>query len=322
MDTLDTKTRVFRPGQVWLDSDHNPINAHGGGMLYHEGTYYWYGEYKGTPTYYDGEWDRADVVGVSCYSSSDLHTWCFQGLALEARPDDPSSDLHPSRIVERPKVAWCKQTGQFVMWVHIDDARYRTGKAGVATSDAPTGPFTYVGSVKPEGQDSRDQTLFVDDDGSAYRIYSSEDNATTYISLLTQDYLAHSGRYVRVFESRSMEAQAVFKRKGRYYMVASGCSGWDPNEARSAVADSIWGPWTELGNPCVGPNAANTFGAQSAFVFPAGGHDDAFILMADRWNRADLRASTYVWLPIRFEGGKPRVHWLPEWDLGLFGPQR
>lgn len=34
------------PGERWLDTDGNPINAHGGGILYHEGTYYWYGEYK------------------------------------------------------------------------------------------------------------------------------------------------------------------------------------------------------------------------------------------------------------------------------------
>ncbi|KAA3689690.1 glycosyl hydrolase family 43, partial [Bacteroides salyersiae] len=25
----------------WLDTSGNPINAHGGGVLYHEGTYYW-----------------------------------------------------------------------------------------------------------------------------------------------------------------------------------------------------------------------------------------------------------------------------------------
>ena len=36
----------FIPGEVWKDTDGNPINAHGGGLLYHNGTYYWYGEYK------------------------------------------------------------------------------------------------------------------------------------------------------------------------------------------------------------------------------------------------------------------------------------
>jgi len=56
-----------------------------------------------------------------------------------------------------------------------------------------------------------------------------------HISLLTEDYLKPSGRFVRVFEGRSMEAPAVFKHQGRYYLMASGCTGWAPNEARSAV---------------------------------------------------------------------------------------
>lgn len=38
--------RDIVPGDVWLDTSGNPINAHGGGILYHNGKYYWYGEYK------------------------------------------------------------------------------------------------------------------------------------------------------------------------------------------------------------------------------------------------------------------------------------
>lgn len=40
------KLRAIAPGEVWNDTEGNPINAHGGGLLYHKGTYYWYGEYK------------------------------------------------------------------------------------------------------------------------------------------------------------------------------------------------------------------------------------------------------------------------------------
>lgn len=46
------KNTSFIPGEVWKDTDGNPINAHGGGLLYHEGTYYWYGEYKKGKRYY------------------------------------------------------------------------------------------------------------------------------------------------------------------------------------------------------------------------------------------------------------------------------
>lgn len=32
--------RTIVPGTVWHDTDGKPINAHGGGILYHDGTYY------------------------------------------------------------------------------------------------------------------------------------------------------------------------------------------------------------------------------------------------------------------------------------------
>lgn len=44
----------YFPGRIWLDTEGNPIQAHGGGILYDErsGTYYWYGEYKDGTTYH------------------------------------------------------------------------------------------------------------------------------------------------------------------------------------------------------------------------------------------------------------------------------
>ncbi len=42
-------------------------------------------------------------------------------------------------------------------------------------------------------------TLFVDDDGKAYHIYSSEDNLTLQIAELADDYLSHTGKYIRIF---------------------------------------------------------------------------------------------------------------------------
>ena len=94
--------------------------------------------------------------------------------------------------------------------------------------------------------------LFVDDDGKAYHIYASEENSTLHISELTDDYTACSGNYARFFVGRFMEAPAMFKKDGKYYLIMSGCTGWAPNPGRSAVASSIWGPWKELANPFVG----------------------------------------------------------------------
>ncbi len=310
----------FRPGAVWLDTSGLPINAHGGGVLFHEGAYYWYGEDKSGSSWMppcNKSWDgyRVNVTGIRCYSSKDLLHWQDEGLVLEAVTNDPASDLHSSKVCERPKVLFNPNTGKFVMWMHIDSEDYKTARAGVAVADGPTGPFTYLGSVRPEGQDSRDQTLFQDEDGKAYRIYASENNTTTCISLLTDDYLKHSGKFARIFVKSPMEGQCVFKHGGKYWLVSSHVTGWDPNPARSAVADSIWGPWTELGNPCRGPGATNTFGGQSAFVFPVAGAPGQVIFMADRWTKTDLAASRYVWLPIQFGDHGFEIPWRDAWHL-------
>ncbi len=308
----------------WLDTAGHPINAHGGGMLFHNRTYYWYGENKAGRTWLPEStkaWDgyRVDVTGIRCYSSPDLRQWKNEGLVLKPVPEDPSHDLHPSKVCERPKVIFNPWTRKFVMWLHVDSEDYGSARAGVAVADQPTGPFTYLGSVRPEGQDSRDQTLFQDEDGKAYRIYSSEKNDTTYVSLLTDDYLKHSGRYARIFEKRRMEAPVVFKHSGRYWFVGSDCTGWDPNPARSAVAPTLWGPWKELGNLCRGPGASNTFGAQGTFVFPVAGKSDAWIFMADLWNKTNLVESRYLWLPVQFQNDQPTLEWTEAWDLASLG---
>jgi hypothetical protein len=264
---------------------------------------------------------------------------------LPAVPTDPQNDLHPSKVLERPKVIYNKITKQFVMWMHIDSASYAAARSGVAVSEKPNGPFKYLGSFRPNagvwpeniadtdklpsetnvlardfkgGQMARDMTVFVDDDGKAYQFYSSEENPMMHVSLLTDDYLRPAGKYQRIFLGRSMEAPAVFKYAGKYYLIASGCSAWAPNAARSAVADNIFGPWAELGNPCVGTDADKTFHSQSTFVLPVQGRAGTFIFMADRWNQWDLPDSRYVWLPLEFSAeGKPLLRLRKQWSLDL-----
>jgi hypothetical protein len=343
----------FLSGAVWKDTDGQAINAHGGGVLYHQGTYYWYGEFKTGKTYLPNcnkSWGgtRVDLAGVSCYSSTNLSDWKNEGLVLAAMSNSPGHDLHPSRTLERPKVVYNRNTRRFVMWMHIDSPSYGEARSGVAVSDRPTGPFQYIGSFRPNagvwpsnvteadkrpgpenplardfegGQMARDMALFVDDDGKAYQFYSSEENPTMHVSALTADYLRPAGKFARIFIGRSMEAPAVFKRAGKYYVIASGCSAWEPNAARSAMADNIFGPWTELGNPALGPEADKTFRSQSTFVLPVQGHEDAFIFMADRWKQWDLPDSRYVWLPVEFSrDGKPLLRWRESWTLGSAFP--
>jgi len=170
------------------------------------------------------------------------------------------------------------------------------------------------------GQMSRDMNLFVDDDGTAYHITASEENGTLHISELSADYLDFTGRWVRAFPGQHNEAPAVFKRDGKYYMITSGCTGWNPNAARSAVADSMLGEWRALGNPSRGTPAENstTFQSQSTYVLPVQGKQGAFIFMADRWRPSNPIDGRYIWLPVQWESGKPVLRWMSEWSLADF----
>ena len=88
----------FQPGEVWPDENGATINAHGGGILFHGGTYYWFGEHKTA-----GPGGNNANVGVHCYSSTDLYNWKDEGIAL-AVADDPQSEIDKGCIIERPKV--------------------------------------------------------------------------------------------------------------------------------------------------------------------------------------------------------------------------
>ena len=358
----------FEPGHVWADDNGVHINAHGGGVMLHGDTYYWFGEHKIAGR----EGNRAHV-GVHVYSSKDLYNWKDKGVALKV-VDEKGHEIEKGCIIERPKVIYNAKTKKFVMWFHLElkGQKYKAARSGIAVADQPCGPYKYIRSIRPNagqwplnvtdaqkdqvsiertkkeknkfsggptekhaqfnilgshvtgGQMARDMNLFVDDDGKAYHLYSSEHNSTLHISLLTDDYLDHAGTYTRNFPFRWMEAPAICKRNDKYYIIASGCSGWAPNAARSAVADTILGPWKELGNPCVGINPGNkfgpekTFGGQSTYILPVQGKKDAYIAMFDIWKSRDAIDGRYVWLPITFKDNRLQIEWADKWNLSVF----
>jgi hypothetical protein len=145
---LKEKYQAFYPAMKWPDSDGVHINAHGGGILYHGGTYYWFGEHK-----IGGQWGNIAMVGVGCYSSKDLYNWKNEGIALKVE-DDPASDIVKGCILERPKVIYNAGTKKFVMWFHLElkDRGYDAARTAIAVSDHPAGPYVYLKSFRPNAQ--------------------------------------------------------------------------------------------------------------------------------------------------------------------------
>ncbi len=343
-------------GQLWPDTDGHHINAHGGCVIKHGDTWYWYGEQR-------PERGFTMDAGISVYSSADLRVWKNEGVALSVSPE-PGSDIERGCIMERPKVLWNKRTQRFVMLFHLElkGRGYEAARVAFAESESPTGPFRFVRSqrlhagqwpfdmseqdiaaakqTQPEawkewwtpewrrevekgmylwrdlstGQMSRDMTVFVDDDGRAYHITSSQENLTLLVSELSDDYLSLTAKYNMVAPGGQNEAPCLLKHDGTYWLICSGCTGWAPNEARMFRAKSIWGPWQQLPSPFTGTAtgyrnmpADKTFGAQGTFIFNDG---QRLLFMADVWNPRHLSQSLHFWLPIAFSpDGTPVIGW-------------
>jgi hypothetical protein len=312
-------------GTKWNDTNGKRIQAHGGGILLRDGTYYWYGEDKTLGNF--------NKTGVSCYSSKDLLAWKHEGVVLPK--EKLPVQFQDSGVCERPKVIYCAVTKKYVMWMHLDTADYAAACAGIAVADTAAGPFEYLGSQRPikfdggrsseKGSTYRDMNLFVDDDGQAYVLYAGEGNSTLYICRLNREFtgveqpVIEGKTWSRNFIGASREAPAPFKSRGKYFIFTSGCTGWAPNPADYAVADNILGPWVSRGNPCIGTDSETTFRSQSTYVLPASGQPDGnFIFMADRWFGGN-EDSRYVWLPFTVRPDNSIVlEFLPDWDLSIF----
>lgn len=329
-------------GEVWPDSEGKHINCHGGGILKIGDTYYWYGENReingpqlGVACYASTDlknWENKGIVlkidgergsmlekGSKIERPKVIHNpatgkyvmWFHHELpgkgygaafASCAVADDPlgpfvmvkSGRVNPGRIAlnMRPDAKFTKEDLAMEWWTPEWNKKVEEG--------------LFVDRDLYGGQMSRDMTLYVDEDGTAYHIYSSEDNLTLQIAELDKDFTSHTGRYIRIFPGGHNEAPALFKKDGKYWMITSGCTGWAPNAARMMWSDSIMGEWHKVDNPCKGEGADKTFGGQGTYILQEG---DDITFMADIWNPKNLTDSRHLWLPITFDkDGTPVIN--------------
>lgn len=229
------------------DTNGGLIQAHGGQISKWGDTYYWYGEDKT-----NGYW----TIGVHLYTSKDLYNWEDQGMVMRTMMDIGEIDTdsyfnelygeltqterqeifrhlnYGTSVLERPKVLYNEKTQKYVLWFHADGpdgadtSSYAKAMAGVAVADRPEGPFRLLGASRLNCSEdfsgtnrgmARDMNVFQDDDGTAYIIYASEENATLYISKLNEEYTDLAAReyaiegvdFTRNLVNSSREAPAM-----------------------------------------------------------------------------------------------------------------
>lgn len=299
-----TRYTSFKPGAAWIADDGLPIDCHGGNIIYIDSlkTFYWYGEHRGEPR------------GASCYSSKDLYNWKNEGVVLTKDTIE---------TFERPKVIYDAAKHRYVMWFHYDGNRYAIAELGIALSDKPTGPFVVQHHYRPNGHESRDIGMYVDPETQkAYIGYAADHvNRTIRMVALSDDYLSTTTQDIDI--EAHCEGPGILKKKGVYYLLTSGCSGWTPNPATYYTASNIMGPYTNHGSPFVGDAGNNSFNSQPCYIFKIPGYTNAYLYMGDRWNGGGHPDSQYVFLPITItQDGNMELHWYDEWNLNLFTPEK
>jgi beta-xylosidase len=230
-----TETIIVDNSAPRIDVNGQTIDAHGGCLQFFDGTYYLYGNKLGT---------NHDDIFLNCpfsvYSSPNLRDWTYRGNLLK---DAPTGYYY------RPYVVFNPRTKKYVLWYNWYQKLWQ-GNAGVAVSDSPTGPFVVVNRrARLSGKSPGDGTLFVDDDGTGYYIYT--DIANDYAvraERLNADFTDTSGNG-SVFIGFGAEAPLMFRRDKLYYILAGTLCGLckEGAEVGVLISSSPLGPYKFAG---------------------------------------------------------------------------
>ncbi|WP_394525582.1 family 43 glycosylhydrolase [Paenarthrobacter nicotinovorans] len=274
----------FRPGQIWLDTNGRPIQAHGFSVFEKDGVYYWYGENKERTK--GGPFNRIWHWGVRCYSSTDLYNWEDRGLIIPPQPDDLTSPLHPTYGVDRPHIIYSEATGKFVAWLKVIAGVHATFMV-VMEAESFLGPYEFVRKVyNPLDMYTGDFTVVNDSkSGEGYLVFDRP-HFEIVTATLTPDRTAVTGEYSTHYQGllppHTREAPAWFERDGVNYLFTSGTSWYYANPSTVCSFTDWHGEYTDLGDPCIDDKTNTTFYSQISSVLRVAGTDQ-YIALADRW---------------------------------------
>ncbi|MFC8097821.1 family 43 glycosylhydrolase [Streptomyces sp. NPDC057363] len=330
----------------WHDTDGNPIYSQGGGVFRFGDRYYWYGvRYAGAELYYRNPtrlYDKyATFVSITAYSSRDLVNWTFENdiaTTATAVHIPPSKDVAGdalSRMKTLAETSWLgrlgvmynRNTRKYVLVTQMKtvyDAN-RTGRALLFLQcDTPTGDFTYadiqthVENVVTQG--TGDQTVFTDDDGSSYLVFSNaEGRNNSYISRVAPtDSLSIEPAKRVGYAAAGREGNAMFKLDGHYYIATSDLHGWNSSHTyliRSETDDILGDYSSEYVLP--GTERDYSHVTQTGFFITVKGvKQDTVVYAGDRWADFAWNGLGYnQWMPLSATAEGPVFHSLSQWQL-------
>ena len=288
-------------GSLWITADGDTVQAHAPGFLKIKDTWYMVGEDRSR------EW-RPDV---NLYSSRDLQNWSFEKKIIANGVTSP--DLGSTRMIERAKLLYNKKTKRYVVWCHWESSNYGASEAACFSSDRIDGTYRLEWSGRPLGIKSRDCNVFVDTDGTAYFISTTEENQHLGLFRLSDDYLSIV-EHTQLFPWQRREAPAIVKLDQKYFMFSSACTGWAPNQCKLSWSHDLKTGWSTLEN--IGDDKA--FRTQPAAILEIkGSKDTTYLYVGDRWKDPNLAQSKTIIFPVTFTNTSCKFQYIDRFEINF-----
>jgi len=167
--------------------------------------------------------------------------------------------VHWYRVHDRGLLIGGVREGKYVLGVHREPSNnYNLAHFMLVScypnNGQPYGEITYSG--RPFGFESRDQRIFVDNDGTAYAMCSALGDSHFFkLDFEWKEPIEHTNH---VFRGAYRETPDILRYGDWYFYFGSRQNGWYPSQAQYAMSRDIGGTWSSLrdfGNTV-------TFGAQ------------------------------------------------------------
>ena len=329
----------------WKDTDGNPIYSQGGGVFRFGDTYYWYGvKYVGAEKYYQNP-ARAygkDVTfdAITVYSSHNLVDWTFENeIATPSTPLYVTDATGPyfTRMASLTDAIWLgrlgvtynENTGKYTLFAqtgqNFDPDPAKQGAVLILQGDSPTEDFEYGGLQVQIGnnptQSTGDQTVFTDEDGTDYLIFSNAGGRNrAFVSKISDadSMTIEPGVLVGYSSGQGREGNAMFRLGDRYYMGTSDLHGW--NSSVSYIIESLGADVQgEYTSNAVLPGTEKDYShvTQTGFYITVHGTEqDTVIHAGDRWAGFAWNGTGFnQWEPISETAGGLRFNSLSDWEL-------
>lgn len=336
----------------WRDTEGNFIYSQGGGIFKFGDTYYWYGvkyeeaeKYAQDPTTGPYKTDPSPkFLGVTCYSSKNLVDWKNEGVVVDRAEVTARPEMNNQEAAWVGRLGVAKVGEKYALLVQHEcpdednslDGNMDTDKFSkqvlVLVSDTPNGKFTwnqrinmkdYTGGTSNTG----DQTVFTDDDGTSYLVYSyGSGRGRIFLSKIVAQENGKVGLAPshKIYQGAGREGNCMFKYNNKYYVCASDLYGWNASHAYYMALDSLADAYLDSFSPATsmalmdGSSDDFCHVTQTGFFYTVkGSQQETVIFCGDRWSDFAKNGLGYnQWCPLSFKAdGTPCFNSLSAWDL-------